>query len=162
MKKPLTRAENSVYLYMGYYPTRTNTQREAAQAGKNERYVIMAMIIKASDIIAKLNARKDRSAWGKGDNAYALNLLDGVEELPSDFSACRAAILNGAETWGEYSRGGSALIYDGDIAERLCCPSELKKTRDGERRPNAREEWLDVQARALQQAAKRIFCAARE
>ena len=46
--------------------------------------------------------------------------------------------------------------YGGDIAERLCTPSELKKTRHGERRPNSREEWLDTQARALHQAARRV------
>lgn len=40
-----------------------------------------------------------------------------------------------------------------DIAELLCSPSELKRKKYGERRPNSREEWLDVQARALAQAA---------
>ena len=66
-------------------------------------------------------------------------------------------MLNGAQDWNKYSWGGSSLIYDGDIAERLCTPSELKKTRNGERRPNGREEWLDTQARALHQAAKRVY-----
>jgi hypothetical protein len=47
-----------------------------------------------------------------------------------------------------------------DIAERLCTPSELKKTRHGDRKPNSREEWLDVQARALYQASNRIKHAA--
>ena len=70
-------------------------------------------------------------------------------------------MLNGAQDWEQYSWGGSALIYDGDIAERLCCPSELKKTRNGERRPNSREEWLDVQARALYQASSRVVNAYR-
>jgi hypothetical protein len=32
----------------------------------------------------------------------------------------------------------------------------LKKTRNGEKKPNGNEEWLDVQARALFQAAQRI------
>lgn len=109
---------------------------------------------------------KQRSAWGKGVTEYALELVeqlgeqirDGyLDELNlSDHKKVRAALLNGAETWSQYSWGGSALIYDSDIAERLCCPSELKKTRNGERRPNSREEWLDVQARALYQAANRI------
>lgn len=54
-----------------------------------------------------------------------------------------------------------ALIYNGDIAKLLCSPSELKRTRNGERRPNNREEWLDTQARALAQAAKRLIDAAR-
>ena len=54
----------------------------------------------------------------------------------------------------------ASIIYDSDIAERLCTPSELKKTRNGERKPNSREEWLDVQARALRQAFSRIYTAA--
>lgn len=114
-------------------------------------------------ITAELEARKDRSAWGKGVNAYALEL---VEELrgraayegrnPESEKECREWMLNGAQDWGQYSWGGSALIYNSDIAERLCCPSELQKTRNGERRPNSREEWLDVQARALYQACNRV------
>lgn len=109
---------------------------------------------------------KQRSAWDKGVTEYALELVEQLgeqirdgyfDELNlSDHKKVRAALLNGAETWSQYSWGGSALIYDSDIAERLCCPSELKKTRNGERRPNSREEWLDVQARALYQAANRI------
>lgn len=39
---------------------------------------------------------------------------------------------------------------------RLCTPSELRRTHNGERRPNSREEWLDTQARALYQAARRV------
>lgn len=121
---------------------------------------------KAAELI---EARKDRSAWDKGVTVYALELLDDLAELaagghfPADAAellkprALREKMLNGAINWKEYSWGGSALIYDGDIAERLCCPSELKRTRNGERRPNSREEWLDVQARALYQAGARVF-----
>ena len=39
----------------------------------------------------------------------------------------RAALLNGAERWQEYSDGGCSLIYDGDIAARVCTPSEYKR-----------------------------------
>lgn len=53
------------------------------------------------------------------------------------------------------------LIYDGDIAERLCTPSEYKRKRGGDFQPNSRETWLDVQARALYQAARWIINAAR-
>jgi hypothetical protein len=69
----------------------------------------------------------------------------------------KRALLNGASDWNQYSSGGSSLIFNDDIAERLCTPSELKKTRNGERRPNANEEWLDVQARALYQAEMLIL-----
>lgn len=110
-----------------------------------------------------LNARDDRSAWEKGVNAYALELVGELRERaayegrnPEPGKECREWMLNGAQDWAQYSWGGSALIYDGDIAERLCCPSELKKNRNGERRPNSREEWLDVQARALYQACNRV------
>ena len=118
-----------------------------------------------------LEAQKMRSAWDRGVNEYALELLDGLEESISGgwFDAeniaapkmLEKALLNGAANWNEYSWGGCALIYDYDIAERLCNPSELKKTRGGERRPNAREEWLDCQARALFQASRRVMAAAR-
>lgn len=111
----------------------------------------------------KLETRKDRSAWDKGIAIYALELLDEIKESidyngkePETLEELKRIALNGAENWDEYSWGGCSLIYNGDIAERLCTPSELKKTRNGERRPNNREEWLDVQARALRQAYSRI------
>lgn len=110
-----------------------------------------------------LENRKDRSAWNKGVTIYALELLDEIKEYidyngkePETLEELKRIALNGAENWDEYSWGGCSLIYNGDIAERLCTPSELKKTRNGERRPNSREEWLDVQARALRQAYNRI------
>ena len=113
-----------------------------------------------------IESEKQRSAWDKGVSAYALELVEQLgeqigggyfDELNlSESKKVRAALLNGAADWSQYSWGGCSVIYDGDIAERLCCPSELKKTRNGERRPNSREEWLDVQARALFQAANRV------
>ena len=115
------------------------------------------------EIRAELEARKDRSACDRGVTAYALELVDELEELaayegrnPETVKECREWMLNGASDWSQYSWGGSSLIYDSDIAERLCNPSELKKTRHGERRPNSREEWLDTQARALYQACERV------
>lgn len=124
-------------------------------------------------LTAELEARKDRSAWNKGVTVYALELVEELRERaayegrnPEPGKECREWMLNGARdwrrpndefaAWSEYSWGGSSLIYDQDIAERLCTPSELKKTRHGERRPNSREEWLDTQARALYQACDRV------
>ena len=107
-------------------------------------------------IINELEKRNDRSAWDKGVNIYAYELVEFIETIPTDSKEVEAVLLNGAEDWSQYSWGGCSLIYDSDIAERLCTPSELKKTKNGERRPNSREEWLDVQARALSQACNRI------
>ena len=118
-----------------------------------------------------LEQRKDRSAWSRGVTAYAVDMLQQIAEyykggyISADDLATRttveAAALNGALDWSQYSWGGSALVYDGDIAAALCTPSELKKTRNGERRPNSLEEWLDVQARALHQAFRRMYEAIR-
>jgi hypothetical protein len=102
---------------------------------------------------------KARSAWGRGVKEYALELIAEMDDNKEFYGspADKKELLNGAYNWSEYSWGGCSLIYDGDIAERLCSPSELKKTRNGERRPNTREEWLDVQARALYQASNKIM-----
>lgn len=112
----------------------------------------------------EIKSRKARSAWDKGVTAYALELLEMLklyvffeERLPLTSEECKKWLLNGAQDWEQFSWGGSSLIYDGEIAERLCTPSELKKTRNGERRPNSREEWLDVQAHALAQAARLVL-----
>ena len=120
-----------------------------------------------ADIKETLETRKDRSAWDKGVTIYALELLEEYAERAA-YEGRQAAntaefkewLKNGASDWDQYSWGGSSLIYNSDIAERLCCPSELKKTRNGERRPNSHEEWLDTQARALRQAVGRLTRAA--
>lgn len=108
------------------------------------------------DVIAELRARRDRSAWDRGVTAYALQMLEELETPELYPEVVDKSLLNGAPSWHDYSWGGCACIYDRQIAERLCTPSELKKTRGGERRPNPHEEWLDVQARACFQACLRV------
>lgn len=103
----------------------------------------------------KIEASKARSAWARGVRDYALELLEVSDlpvNIPEDRHILRDYLMNGATTWKAYSWGGCSLIYDQDICERLATPSEKKITRNGQRKPNAREEWLDVQARALYQA----------
>lgn len=123
-----------------------------------------------NSITVALENANPRSAWNRGVQMYAFELLHDLSQAITDgyFSAgdledskkLEAQLLNGARNWSNYSWGGCSFIYDSDIADRLCTPSELKKTRGGERRPNSREEWLDVQARALSQAARHIIRAA--
>ena len=99
-----------------------------------------------------------RSAWSRGVKEYALELVEGLEDSAdlANEVLLQKALLNGAPSWAEYSEGGCALIYDADIAERLCSPSELKRCKGGERQPNARETWIECQARALWQAHRLI------
>ena len=106
--------------------------------------------------IAHLNPR---SAWNRGVMRYARELVISVkigEEITEKH------LLNGAKNWHQYSEGGCALIDDELICRRLCTPSEIKKTHNGERRPNKQETWIDVQARALYQAAWLIMKIKRE
>ena len=99
-----------------------------------------------------------RSAWSRGVHAYAVELLEGLND-DADLAnevMLKKELLNGADNWRHYSEGGAALCYDADIAERLCPPSELKRSKWGMLPPNSRENWLEVQARALWQAHKVI------
>lgn len=103
--------------------------------------------MKKEKLLKLIEESKANSAWAKGVKLYAYELIDALDE--EDIELTKKLVLNGAENFKEYSWGGCSLIYDCDIAERLCTPSELKKRRNGELQPNRREQWLDVQARAL-------------
>lgn len=115
-----------------------------------------------TEITAIIESTNPRSAWSRGVKAYALELL---ENAPTEFiaespMALADYMLDGACNWSQYSWGGCSLIYDEDIAKRLCTPSELRKTKNGELQPNKEEQWLDCQARALNQAANNIVLVA--
>ena len=120
-----------------------------------------------------IEAKKTRGAWAAGVKAYALEILETVEERieyeghePETDAELVNYMLNGAKdwqhpgdifkAWSVYSWGGSSLIYDGDICARLANASEQKRTNNGEKDPNPREQWLDCQARALYQAGQEI------
>ena len=106
------------------------------------------------EITQSIEATNPRSAWGRAVKVYALELLEECKEpLPRNLER---ELLNGAESWNHFSYSGNSLIYDKDIAERLCSPSELKRCRGGARQPRGGETWLDAQACALFQAARLI------
>lgn len=99
------------------------------------------------------------SKWTQGVDEYAEELREFLIDEKLDVTL--ENMLNGASDWKQYSWGGSSLIYDYDIAERLATPSEIKsRTRkDGSfnQMANANETWLDVQARALYQASRKVL-----
>ena len=109
-------------------------------------------------IMDALEKEKARSAWKTGVIQYAFDILDNME----DGEVTEKNLLNGAKDWKKYSEGGCTLINDELICRRLCSQSEIKKTKDGERNPNKHETWIDVQARALYQAARLIMRIKRE
>lgn len=105
---------------------------------------------------------KAKSAWGRGVAKYALDLISnlkewGETEIDPQSPAFEKMCLNGAENWKQYSEGGCSLICDFEIVERLCTASEKRRFKAGRlERPNARETWLECQARALFQAVRLI------
>lgn len=120
----------------------------------------MSTVAEIREAISKMKAR---SAWDKGVKLYALDLLDNVQENRKLAESDKLApvtiveLLSGAEDWKEYSYGGCALIYDEDICKRLCPPSVIRRKNEGELPPNSRENWIDVQARALAIACIRFI-----
>ena len=125
--------------------------------------------MKIKSMIEKLDNTKARSAWKFGVKWYALDIVESIDNetefdeittaMKSNGNAAKRLekfLLNGACDWSEYSNGGCSLIYNKDIAKRLCTPSELKRTNNGKRNPNKNETWLDVQTRAWWQAFQLI------
>lgn len=98
-------------------------------------------------LLKVLPYRKNESAWNRGVRDYAFELL---EELPDEYYfACenaseaeqtlkelRKILLNGANSWIEYSEKGCSYIYDYDIAKALCSPSEFIRTNEGANKIN--------------------------
>ena len=110
--------------------------------------------MKKTELLNRIAEVKTRGAWNKGVKTYALMIVENADDLEDVRSA--AELLNGAKNWNEYSYGGCALAYDGDIAETLCAQWELKKNKHGQYAPNRYENWCDVQTKALKQAARMI------
>ena len=120
-----------------------------------------------NETLAEINRSRARSAWEHGVREYAEELLEQLDdnlsggyftadELASR-SRCEKILLNGSSDWHQYSWDGNSSIYNEDVAKRLCSPSELKRCKGGFNEPNKSECWLDVQARALFQAANLIL-----
>lgn len=119
----------------------------------------------------KLENHKARSYWAAGVKTYAAEILDTLENVAAynnangdtqeyNYTAStknHVDALNGAKDWSAYSWGGCSFVSNALIARTLCTPSELERTKDGEKQPNAREDWLDVQARALFQAQNLLY-----
>lgn len=115
--------------------------------------------MKKQELLKKLEKLTPRSVWHRAVVSDAMDLVESLpcSEIPKNWEELKKLLLNGAADWKVYSYGGCALVYDEDIARHYCTPSELRRVTHADgtisERANAGENWLDVQARALQQAA---------
>ena len=118
-------------------------------------------ILKASihDDIDCLKLRK--SAWNKGLKAYMHDFIDYdiilFDKLvkSQNFNEFKQILLNGADNWTHHSWSGCSLRYNYDILERLCPASVVKKYQNCSMINGI--ELLDIQARALSQACKKLY-----
>lgn len=107
--------------------------------------------------ITKVKREKAHTAWKGGVKAYALSMLEDLKANYSgrdivDIDTLKKALLNGNESWQEYSYSGHALNSDYDIGKILCSPSDFKRFRLEKRRFNSSNAWLNIQTMALYEA----------
>lgn len=116
------------------------------------------IIIDVKKLIAEAEkmSKTERSCWSRGVASlirdYAADVLgehDG--ETVSNKELFRLWSC-GAETLKDAVYGGCFDIWNYDIAKRLCTPSEFKRSNEGMRNTNRRENWLDVEYRAIYRA----------
>ena len=106
-------------------------------------------------------SRTERTYWSRG---VASLIRDYAEEVLSEHDGEELNVQDfyklwncGAETLRDAVYGGSYDIWNYDIAKRLCSPSVFKKSKEGMRRPNRYEEWLDVEYSAICCAMSKSF-----
>ena len=100
-----------------------------------------------------------RSQWERAVRDYALWIISkcdkkNITSYKQLLNHCGAARMSDYAIARDLSEGGCFEIWDGDIAKRLCTPSELKRVlrKDGTVRDLPHESWIDVQTRAVYQA----------
>lgn len=114
------------------------------------------------DLFKQIEQWKPRSAWDKGVKGLMFMLAyDAIEQRKTNIELDDLInIVNRPQDLHECARllsyGGMLLIWDCEIAELLCTPSELRRNKHGELKPNRHENWCDVQARACYKALRRL------
>lgn len=116
-----------------------------------------------SEIYNLLIQEKSRSAWARGVNNVAVDIVSEILENANGSDALHFYHVDDfARHFYNVSLrkavyGGCFYYYDYDIAKNFCTPSELKRVKNGERNPNSRETWLDVLYRGAYQAIRHII-----
>ena len=127
---------------------------------------LFELIKKESERFFKNEPKSHKSQWERAVRAYRGELFESIFDMSpkalikafrfDSYEGARKNIekllMNGAESWKEYSRGGCSLCYNEDIKKRLFSPSVAKKIDFIYRR----KDLLSWQAAALEEAAAEI------
>lgn len=119
---------------------------------------------KIRDIYATIQHSPARTAWEKGVRACADDLFSdyikkalGILDIEVRIGKITEAdLLRGVPNWNRYSRGGMALVSNMDICRRFCTKAVFKKRMGGLVQPPTGGDWLDLQAKALAEAAQLV------
>lgn len=104
-----------------------------------------------------LEGKKVRQGWQTGVKQCAFEILGHFDEEETfPHTKLEKKLLNGADSWEQYSYGGCALIYDYDIAKIFCTEKGFERCDHGAKKIGTKENWLDVQARGLREASRLI------
>ena len=117
-------------------------------------------MVKLNQILNSLKQMKlQRSKWKRVVHADAIEIIsnlidDGKDCEVKSAKHLESLMLCGAENWKRYSEGcyGVCVPSDVEIACKYSTNTELKLTKCGQKRPNSRETWIEVQARGLFQS----------
>lgn len=118
------------------------------------------------DIMIQLNGYSPKSFWDDGIWSYANAILESVdndkfyESIPGTREELEKVLLDGFNTWEEYSDNGMSLTIDDDIMDRLCGTTSLIYREDDVKRANkahiimttTKVDWMSIQVKALYQA----------
>lgn len=102
-----------------------------------------------------------KSAWNNGLKQYMHDFIDYDDILfeklvkSKSFYNFKQILLNGANNWTHHSWSGCSLCYNYDILERLF-PANIIKRYQNCSMVNGME-LLDIQAKALNQACKKLY-----
>jgi len=107
-----------------------------------------------NDIMDELDVRPGMPDWEFAVRRYAMNMFKEYMEWKNLYrwneasllgEITEGSLLNGAKDWEQYSHDGNSLIYENDIRRRL--------------RGNGNGDLLNIQAKALKEAAQLIIAA---
>ena len=109
-----------------------------------------------------MDKESPRSQWKRAVRIYEKELYESIPEMGekalikafafANYDTIKrhieSLLLNGAESWEEFSKAGNSLCCDADIEERLLAPSQRGKY--------GSDRLLSMQADALREAAARL------